>query len=268
MRRDFARNLRLACGYDARSLAEVCRRVGVNRTQFARYLGGQSRPSAHTLNRLCDHFGVEAQEFHLPHERFARLVALRRRPAPSAPPFAPTLDRLRAASLPAMHAYLGLWRVTYVSLSYPGMLVRALQRLFAVGGDVYSRRIERLPAPGGGTFKCRYAGTALYLEDRIFVLEAETLTRNEITHTALFPSRRSRLTTLTGLYSGVSAGNERRVAATRIAYEFLGPDSTADARAELRRCGLVPPDAPDVPQAVRDALDNRRGRSEPLFYGV
>ena len=265
MRRDFAANLRLACGYEP-SVSEVCRRLGINRTQFNRYLRGTTRPSAFVLNRLCDHFGVEAAEFHLPQAQFARIVALRRRPDVARPAFAPVVDALRGASLPALHGYLGYWRVTYVSLSFPGMLIRALSHLFARGGDVYHRRIERLPAPGGGTFKCRYAGMALYLEDRIFLLDAETLTRNEITQTVLFPSRRSRLTTLTGLYCGVSAGNERRIAATRIAFEFLG--KVVDRRAALAGCGVVAPDAPEVPPAIRTAVDNRQGRGEPLFYAL
>lgn len=263
MRRDFARNLRLAASH-APSVSELCRRLGINRTQFNRYLTGASRPAPFLLNRLCDHFGVEAAEFHLPHAQFARLIALRRRAPPPAAPFLPVVDALRAASLPALRQYVGYWRVTYVSLSFPGQLIRALSHLFARGGDVYHRRIERLPAPAGGTYKCRYAGMAFYLEDRLFLLDAETLTRNEVTQTILFPSRRNRLTTLTGLYCGVSAGDARRIAATRIAFEFLG--QKVDLRAELRRCGVQPPDAPEVPHAIRDALDNREGRGEPLFY--
>jgi len=265
MRRDFAQNLRLACGHEP-SVSELCRHLSINRSQFNRYLSAAARPSAFVLNRLCDHFGVEAAEFHLPPERFARLVSLRRRQPPARPAYASVMEPLRAASLPAaLRGYLGYWRVTYVSMSFPGMLVRALSHLFAgPGGDVHHRRIERLPAPGGGTFKCRYAGAAFYLEDRIFLLDVETLTKNEVTRIALYPSRRSRLTLLTGLVAGVSAGDGRRIAASRIAFEFLGRE--VDARAELARCALVPPDSPLVPPAVRDAVDNRRERGEPLFH--
>lgn len=263
MRRDFARNLRLAAGH-ATSVSELCRRLAINRTQFNRYLAGGARPSPFLLNRLCDHFGVEASEFHLPHEQFARLIALRRRAPPPAPPCAPLLDQLRAASLPALRQYLGYWRVTYVSLSFPGRFIRALSHLFGRGGDVCHRRIERLPAPGGGLFKCRYAGLALFLEDRLFLTDVETLTRNEVTQTILFPSRRNRLTTLTGLYCGVSAGGARHIAATRIVFEFLGRE--VDGRAELARCGVFAPEAPEVPAAIRDALDDREGRAGPIFY--
>ncbi len=53
------------------------------------------------------HFGVEASEFHLPPEQFARLLSLRRKPPPLRPAYAPVLDALRAASLPAKRGYLG-----------------------------------------------------------------------------------------------------------------------------------------------------------------
>ncbi|MFV0665907.1 helix-turn-helix domain-containing protein [Denitromonas sp.] len=52
MHDDFARNLRLLCSY-YKSIAEVCRRLNVNRPQFNRYLSGRYRPSANTLRRFC-----------------------------------------------------------------------------------------------------------------------------------------------------------------------------------------------------------------------
>ena len=64
-------NLKLLCSH-YRSIAEVCRKLGINRAQFNRYLGGQSRPTAHNLKRICDFFGVEAYELGLPGEQFAQ----------------------------------------------------------------------------------------------------------------------------------------------------------------------------------------------------
>nr|HQV08363.1 helix-turn-helix transcriptional regulator [Thauera sp.] len=61
MHEDFARNLRLLCSY-YRSIAEVCRRLEVNRPQFNRYLSGRYRPSTNTLRRFCDFFGVDREE--------------------------------------------------------------------------------------------------------------------------------------------------------------------------------------------------------------
>jgi hypothetical protein len=51
MSEPFAENLRLLCSHYA-SVAEVCRRIGINRQQFNKYLSGASTPSLHSLRRI------------------------------------------------------------------------------------------------------------------------------------------------------------------------------------------------------------------------
>jgi transcriptional regulator with XRE-family HTH domain len=58
-------NLKLLCSH-YRSIAEVCRKLTINRAQFNKYLSGQSRPTAYNLTRICDFFGVEAYELSRP----------------------------------------------------------------------------------------------------------------------------------------------------------------------------------------------------------
>ncbi|MEB3734960.1 helix-turn-helix transcriptional regulator [Halopseudomonas pachastrellae] len=70
MHDDFGDNLRLLCSY-YKSTAEVCRRLGINRPQFNRYLNGVNRPSDSTMRRLCDFFGVEVYELLLPTGSFS-----------------------------------------------------------------------------------------------------------------------------------------------------------------------------------------------------
>ncbi len=41
-------------------MSEVCRAIGVNRTQFSRYLAGDAFPRPDLLLRLCDYFEVDA----------------------------------------------------------------------------------------------------------------------------------------------------------------------------------------------------------------
>src|SRR5690606_35674844 len=71
-----AANLRLLCSH-YRSIAEVCRKLAINRAQFNKYLSGQSRPTPYNLKRICDFFGVEDYELLLPPEQFARLLGTR-----------------------------------------------------------------------------------------------------------------------------------------------------------------------------------------------
>ncbi|SHE57437.1 Cro/C1-type HTH DNA-binding domain-containing protein [Ruegeria intermedia] len=53
-------NLRQLVGSYA-SVSEVCRRLGINRTQFNRYLSGESFPRPDVLDRICRFFGVDAR---------------------------------------------------------------------------------------------------------------------------------------------------------------------------------------------------------------
>ena len=74
MNESFPENLRLLCSY-YKSIADVCRRLSVNRPQFNRYLSGTTFPSNSTLRRICDFFGVEEHEILLPQSQFRRLLA-------------------------------------------------------------------------------------------------------------------------------------------------------------------------------------------------
>ena len=98
----------------------VCRRLDINCTRFNRYLRAAARPSPNILNRLCNYFGVEATEFHLPSPQFERIVAVRGRSSKPRPPYADVVDRLRAASLPALRSYIGYYNVYYYSMSCRG----------------------------------------------------------------------------------------------------------------------------------------------------
>lgn len=56
----FGANLRrLSERYD--SISDLSRQLGINRTQFNRYLSGESFPRPDVLARVCDFFGVDAR---------------------------------------------------------------------------------------------------------------------------------------------------------------------------------------------------------------
>lgn len=60
IREVFGNNLRVLVA-QAPSVSQVCRDIGVNRTQFNRYLGGESFPRPDVLKKICDHFDVDAR---------------------------------------------------------------------------------------------------------------------------------------------------------------------------------------------------------------
>lgn len=60
LRRMFGANLRiLSSGYA--SISKLCRDLGINRTQFNRYLSGESFPRPDVLHRICSFFRVDAR---------------------------------------------------------------------------------------------------------------------------------------------------------------------------------------------------------------
>ncbi len=60
LRQVFGDNLR-AFSRAYKSISEVCRALGINRTQFNRYLSGESFPRPDVLHRICTFFDVDAR---------------------------------------------------------------------------------------------------------------------------------------------------------------------------------------------------------------
>ncbi len=53
----------------AASISALCRELGINRTQYNRYLAGESFPRPDVLHRICSYFGVDARILLEPVER-------------------------------------------------------------------------------------------------------------------------------------------------------------------------------------------------------
>jgi len=268
---DFSRNLRLACSFHP-SIAQVCRRLGVNRAQFNKYLSGAARPSAHTLRRISDFFGLEPYEMALPHTRFAQLLSLR--PARTSraiepdDPLARHLEGLRHRSRGHLEKYLGYYFEYYYSMSFPGHVLRSLLVLFRKGEDVCYRRMERLShlgQPSSG-FRCRYLGVALLLNERIMLIDYESLTGNEVTETILYPTYKSRVNSLAGLKIGVSASDRREPACVRVVLQYLGQH--IHVRGAFRQCGLLPPDPSLIDTDILSRIHNRNTDAQSSFLGL
>lgn len=261
----FATNLRHLCGFYP-SVAHVCRTIGINRTQFNRYLAASGRPSRHMLTRICDFFGVSAAEIHLPPEEFERLqLNARQRKEPSPAPYVGVVEMLQRASRPEMHKYLGYYHEYYYSMSSPGKILRGLVHMFERDGQVYFRKIEHVCGPPGlpVTFKFRYIGAAFFLNDRIFLVDTESLTQNEITEMILFPTFKNKVGRLSGLLLGVSSGDYRRIACSRFVLDWLG--TRVNLRNAVKACGVFDPDSGAIDPSVVAAIDNT-SPGGPLFY--
>lgn len=268
--REFSENLKMLCSY-YRSVADVCRKLNINRAQFNRYLNGSSKPSSHTLERICEFFGVEAFEIYLPREHFHQIVQAR--PRERAEGVKPALHanhiaRLQRQTGDKFDKYLGYYYEYYYSLSAPDRILRGLVHIFSHEGGIYHERLERFPqrATLDGTYRCKYVGSSFYLNDRIFLVDYESLTGNEISQTILFPTYKHKVSRLSGLLLGVSATNRRSIACARVVFEFLG--KTIDLRRAIRNCGLYDPQTGEIDAAILRAINNAPHAERDHFYTI
>lgn len=267
MSSNFATNLGFLCGYH-KSISEICRRLDINRTQFNRYLYGGTMPSRNTLRRICDFFGVEEYEIVLPPDQLANITSVR-----SANAFGTLTDslddgrikRIIQSSSQDLSAYAGFYLEYYYSMSVPGNILRSLISLSVTDGRAWYRRVEKFGNQGGISkpARCKYLGVAFYLKDRIFLIDYEMLTGNEISETILFPSYKNRITQLIGLKIGVSSGARRDPACSRVLWEHLGRH--VDLRKALGKCGLFAPDSDEIDPSIREAIDNSTPAGASLF---
>lgn len=269
MREDFAKNLRLLSSY-YKSIAEVCRKIPINRSQFNKYLCGTSLPSKYILRRICDFFGVEEYEIFLPHGQFAQIVQVRpsQQKAADERPFVGHISKLQEQAQGRFDKYQGYYFETYYSMAKPGNILRNLVRITTENGQTYYQRLERM-APDEGQDKVihsKYLGCAFFLSDRIFLVDYESLTGNELTQTILYPSYKSRVGRLSGLKLGVAASDRREPACARVIYEYLGQQ--VDLRKALRLCGLYGADTDSIDAGLKQRIDNRSRTDDNLFLAV
>ncbi|MBF8780116.1 helix-turn-helix domain-containing protein [Pseudomonas fulva] len=259
MSEHFAANLKLACSH-YRSISEVCRQLSINRGQFNKYLSGHSRPTAYNLKRIGDFFGVEDYELGLPPEQFARLIGARSHLADTARQGDPLSELFKPLHEHTgnLSRYCGYYFEYSNCISVPGSILLSLVHLREERGAFMFERQERQERTSSADVqaedwvRCRYLGAAFQLQDRLFLIDYESLTFNEMSQTILIPSFKSRITRLNGLKTGVSSADRRNPACTRVVWEYLGAEiNRINAYRQVR---LYRPDDPRIDDDIRERL--------------
>lgn len=254
---NFVANLKLACSYHA-STSEVCRRLGVNRQQFMKYLAGTAFPSRRNLRRICDFFGIDEYEILMPRDQFREIIRLRpHQPADdlNVPPLLRSLLVQAQRQKALFSKHIGYYYKYYPSFSSPGNILRSLVCVYPKDDYVFFKRIERLAAPGEGAtrYVFKYFGIMLRIGDRLHMIDHEAIVGSETTQTILYPTYRNRVLTLAGMVMGISSTEAHQPTASRVVLEYVG--RTIDKRQALSSCGLYAPDSGAVPSAVLDYLN-------------
>ncbi len=254
---DFCDNLRLLCSYD-KSIAAVCRALGLNRQQFNKYLSGVVFPSRSNLRRICDYFGVTESEILLAHPSFADIIAIKPKlKAPTADQSAEAahIHRFQSNSRSIPDRYLGLYYRYIFSFAFPGFITKSLFCLFRLHGNVYSKDVVvstryDLKRPTHSVYKS--VGMVSLIADRICIIEESLLLKDCVTQVILYPSYSTRVGRLIGIQTGISDPNQRIPAASRVLFEYLAPK--VDLRKALRVCGQLAADGPEIDPDIRKML--------------
>jgi transcriptional regulator with XRE-family HTH domain len=254
---DLSRNL-LLLSSDFASIAEVCRKLDINRQQFNKYLAGTTRPSRHNMRRICDFFGVSEAELLLDAAQFEEIVAIKRKPMPQQELSKPLrhLSGLYRRSQ-NLEKYVGYYFRYFYSFGNRGQVIRSLALIYKEDDRYYWKNIEilRNPDTGRSLGLNKYEGAVFCLADRIYIMEYEAVEMNSITQATLYPSHRSRLDTLLGIQTGGPTRRGRKPGASKVALEYLGRD--IDVRAALNRTGLFNPVDGQIRPEILTLIENR-----------
>ena len=230
-----AANLRLLVSY-GKSVSDVCRKAGVNRAQFNRYLAGQATPSLHTLRRICDYFGMEDHEPLLEHDQFQEIVRLR--PPKLEEVRNPVQDLLQRvyqgdpSAVLAMGYYHQIFRPDPRSQLY----YRLLLRLTAAAGGVLIKAIERYPRPAHALpGKLTYEGTGFVRSGKFYCIVQEIRHRRATWYNVMSTGDFATPRTLQGRAVGSEPEGMSGITSFPVIWQYLG--TQPNLRTALAACG-------------------------------
>ncbi len=232
----FGANLRVLC-QDAASISALCRELGINRTQFNRYLGGESFPRPDVLHKICAYFGVDARILLEP-------VASLRHPDDDlfSHPEVKEFLGMAPRGVPSDVFPSGMYRFSRPGFMDPDSYVVGLIHAFRVGERTFVRgyeprsamRIQGLPTAGPTR---EFRGIVLQQDSGVSLLIAR---RGAVTFTFNY------LTRISSYQNNFWVGYATRTASeslsanriSRMVYEYIGPNR-AEVMRTARQAGYV-----------------------------
>lgn len=234
LRNMFGANLRtLSAKYP--SISALARDLGINRTQFNRYLSGESFPRPDVLARMCDFFSVDARVLLEPVDQVARSTG----PISSA----------------YLHEFMGSAILKVSEDDFPSGFYQFARRSF-VRDDQYVRGIVLIKREGSNTFlrgyepkiamamqgipadpsAREYRGFVMQIEDGVAATVAR---RNGMTASFNYLSRVTSFQNnfWVGYVARTVRENSSSNRMARLVYEYLG-NNTREALARARHAGF------------------------------
>lgn len=248
----------------ADSVADFCRRVGLNRQQVNKYLAGNHIPSHRTMLRIAQVYGLEAGDFLLESAQFlGQLEGGRPGKRFSEPTEADEhfllLEKFARGSVSGLRPFLGSYFRYHHSSIFPGRVIRAVTVLYQSGDLVRHVTVEHMPASEENA-ACRfsYRGVCYLMGNRVFMSDYEHRQLNEMTSTILMPQFRTPIRYMFGLLLGIAANAYGQPFSTRVAFERKSDDRLI-RKSLVRQATMLLPGDPQIPGNVSRYLGTPEG---------
>lgn len=210
-----------------RSVADMCRKIDVNRQQFNKYLAGQHIPSQKVLQKIARYFMIEAKDLLINPKDFKCLYEGLENEIPTTLRYSNQFNdflHLARATPELMEEYLGIYYRYHYSSIYKGKILRSLTYLYRKDALVQYVTIEHFPHldnPKKNAFKFRYDGFCFMFGDRVFMIDMEEKQYNEMTFSILTTQHRRPIRFLYGILSGIASTSFRQPFATKMAFQLI-----------------------------------------------
>jgi len=268
-------NLRLLCSYVG-SVAECCRKIGINRQQFSKYLNGNTQPSMQSLRKICDYFGVDTEEINLPPETFKPLISNQQRTnsplnilngAPENKRYTQQLTNMVTHSNEDIERYLGDYYYYYMSPSFEGSITKGFARLSLVDGICYSHFYERAE-PKQAMLKGyeigKFIGIVFLLGERLQIVDYSVNCQRAVSQTILYGATKGNISLLSGLTMGIQGRNARIPFTARVVFERLSSQLTL--RQKLKGVKLLDIEGNQVSNAIMSRLTSTSNITNPHIF--
>jgi transcriptional regulator with XRE-family HTH domain len=255
---NLAKNLRFLCNR-AGTITAICRKIGLNRQQFNKYLSGKHFPSENNLRAIARYFGLNVSVLFSDPDEFGMLIEgnfyyvierLQKRQH-----LRTFLDEVLLHTKAVKTEFLGVYdRYQYSSIS-EGSILRSTFCVYQQDDLTYHYYIERFPRSDNPSIVdhiFKYNGFTLPIAGQVICIDFETSQRNEITYSALTPIQRSSKRFLFGIASGIAASILRQPFATKVALQYQHDGLIT--RADLKHARLLAADDKSIPKEVLSFL--------------
>lgn len=247
-------NLRTLCE-QAGTVSDMCRKIGINRQQFNKYLTGAHQPSRNNLRMIAGFFGlnpdlllsnpsdfrsiIEGGHFHL----FRNLI--------NAPKSLAFINEVTSLQTSAHEELAGVYERYHYSSIYKGQIVRSIFCVHEKNGLLQHYYVERFPdrdEPGKFDYLFNYHGLSFFIANRMFSIDFETIQKNEMTFSNLATINRGSKRYLFGVTSGIASTMMRQPVATKVA--MCQVDKGLIGRRHIRRATVLCPNDESIPREV------------------